>query len=108
MKLPKVFCDGFGDRAGGIASALGLHDFPEHGVVDVASAIVADRAADVFGNGVEVANEIFGGFAGQFGMLLDGGVQIFHVGAMVHVVVQGHRLLIDDGFECVVGIRQRG
>ena len=43
--------------------------------------------------------------AGEFGMLLDGGVQILHIGAVVHVVMQSHRLLIDDGFECVVGIR---
>jgi hypothetical protein len=97
--------DGIGDGAGGIASAFGLHDFPEHGVVDVASGIVADGAADVLGNGVEVADEIFGGLAGEVGMLLEGGIQIFHVGAVVHVVMQGHRLLIDDGFERVVRIR---
>ena len=108
MKLPKVFCDDVGDGAGGIASALGLHDLPEHGVVDVASAVVADGGADVVGHGVEVADEIFGGLAGQVGMLLDGGIQILHVGAVVHVVVQGHRLLIDDGFECVVGVREGG
>ncbi len=28
------FCDGLGDGAGGIASTFGLHDFPEHGVID--------------------------------------------------------------------------
>ena len=44
----------------------------------------------------------------QFGMLFDGGIQIFHVSAVMHVVVQGHRLLIDHRFECVVGIRQGG
>ena len=58
----KVFevAEGFGDRigdgAGGIAAAFGLHDLPEHGVVDVASAIVADGGADVLGDGVEVAD----------------------------------------------------
>ena len=89
----------------GIASAFRLHDLPEHGVVDVASGIVADGAADVLGDGVEVADEVFGGLAGEVGMLLEGGIQIFHVGAVVHVVMQSHRLLIDDGFERVVGIR---
>jgi hypothetical protein len=32
-------------------------------------------------------------------MLFDGGVEILYVGSVVHVVVQGHRLLVDDGFE---------
>jgi len=104
FEAAESFGDGFGDGAGGIAAALGFHDFPEHGVVDVASAIVADGAANVFRDGVEVADEIFGGLAGEFGMLFEGGVQILHVGGVVHVVVKSHRLLIDDGFECVVGV----
>ena len=96
------------DLATGIASTFGLHDLPEHAVVDMTSTIVADRGADVFGNCVEVTDEIVGGFVGQFGMLLDGGIQIFYIGAVMHVMVQGHRLLVDGGFECVIGIRQRG
>ena len=92
----------------GIASAFRLHDLPEHGVVDVAAAVVADGAANVFGDGVEVADEIFGGLAGEFGMFLNGGVEILHVSGMMHVVMQRHCLLIDDGFEGVVGIRQGG
>src|SRR5258708_32294473 len=48
--------DGLGDGAVGIASAFGLHDFPEHGVVDVAAAVVADCAANVIGDGVEIAD----------------------------------------------------
>ena len=50
------FRDGLGDRADGIASAFGLHDLPEHGVVDVAAAVIADCAANVFGDGVGVAD----------------------------------------------------
>jgi hypothetical protein len=52
--------------------------------------------------------KIFGGFAGEFGMLFDGGVEILDVGAVVHVVVQGHRLLVDDGFESGVIVGQGG
>ena len=70
--------------------------------------IVADGAADVLGDGVEVADQIFGGLAGELGMLLEGGIQIFHIGAVMQVVMNGHRLFIDDGFECVVGVRQCG
>ena len=96
------------DRARWIASALRLHDLPEHGVIDMASAVVADGSADVFGNCVEVADEILGRLAGELRVLLEGGVQILHICTVVHVVMQSHRLLIDGGIQCVIGIRQWG
>jgi hypothetical protein len=108
VEVSERFLDCFGHGASGIASALGLHDLPEHGVVDMASAIVADGGADVFGNRIEVANQIFGGFAGELGMLFNRGVQVFHVSAVVHVVMQSHGLLVDRGVQCVIGIRQWG
>ncbi|SPE28485.1 putative Phosphomannomutase [Acidobacteriia bacterium SbA2] len=108
FEVAESFVDHVGDGAGGIAAAFGLHNFPEHGVVDVASGVVAHGGADVVGDRVQVADEIFGGLAGEFGMLLEGGIQVFHVGAVVHVVVQSHSLLIDDGFERVVGVRECG
>src|SRR5258708_35787142 len=67
LEVAESLLDCVGDRAGWIASAFGLHDFPEHRVVDVASGVVADGAADVFGDGVEVADWIFGGPAGEVG-----------------------------------------
>ena len=73
--------DYLGDGAVGIASAFGLHDLPEHGVIDVAAAVIADCGANVLG------------------MFFDCCVEVLDVGTVVHVVVQGHRLLIDDGFE---------
>ena len=104
--------EGLGDRvadgAGGIASASGFHDLPEHGVVDVASSIVADGCPDVLRDRIEVANQIFRGFLTKLGMLFQGGVEVLHISAVVHVVVQGHRLLVDDGFECRIVIRQGG
>ena len=42
FEAAKVLLDLFGDLAGGLSSALGLHDLPEHGVVDMAAAVVAD------------------------------------------------------------------
>jgi hypothetical protein len=74
-------------------------------VVDVASAIVADGGADVVWNGVEVADEFVSGFVGKIGVLLDGGVEILHIGAVVHIVMQSHGLLVDGRFESVVTIR---
>ena len=41
-------------------------------------------------------------------MFFDGCVEIFDVGTVMKVVVQGHRLLVDDGFEGCVVVRQRG
>ena len=72
----------------------------------MAAAVVADGAANVFRDGVEVADQIFGTFAEQLRMLFEGGVEILDVGTVMHVVVQGHRLLVDDRFEGCVIIRQ--
>ena len=69
FEVAKGLLDHVADGAGGIASAVGLHDLPEHGVVDVASAIVADGAANVFGDGVQVADEIFRALACNSGCL---------------------------------------
>ena len=49
-EVAKSFGDGFGYRSRRIASTLRLHDFPEHGVVDVTAAIVADGGANVIGH----------------------------------------------------------
>ncbi len=93
---------------GRIASTLGLHDVPEHGVVDVAAAVVADGAADVFWDCVQVAKQIFRSFFVQLGMLVEGRVQVFDVGGVMHVVMQVHRLFVDGGFERRVIVRQGG
>ena len=69
VEVAESFLDHFGDGAGRIAATFGLHDIPVHAVVDVASAIVADGGADVFWNGVEVADEVIGSLAGKVGML---------------------------------------
>jgi hypothetical protein len=99
FEVTESFGDGLGDRARGIATAFGLHDLPEHGVVDVAAAVVADCGANVFGDGVEIADQFFRSLLGQLGMFFEGCVEILDVGTVMHVVVQGHRLLVDDGFE---------
>ena len=75
-------------------------------MVDVAAGVVADGAANVFGNGVEVFDQFFGGFAGEFGMFFEGGVEILDVGAVMQVVMNGHRLFVDDGFEGGVVVGQ--
>jgi hypothetical protein len=72
------------------------------------SAIVADGAANVFGDRVQIAEQIFGSFLVQLGMLVERRVQVLDVGAVMHVVMQMHRLFIDGGFERRIRVRQRG
>ena len=50
VKVTERFLDHIGDRASGIAPTFRLHDFPEHGVINVSAAIVADCATDIFRN----------------------------------------------------------
>src|SRR5262245_21962055 len=59
FEVAERFIDGFRDCSGGIAAALGLHDLPEHGVVHVASAVVAHGGANVFRNRVQIADQFF-------------------------------------------------
>src|SRR6266853_2712994 len=59
LEVAKSLLDYVGDGTAGIASALGLHDFPEHSVIHVAAGIVADGGADVFRDRVQVAKQIF-------------------------------------------------
>src|SRR5260370_25589854 len=92
FEVGESLLDYIGDGAGRIASTLGLHDVPKHGVVDVASAVVADGAADVFWNSVQVAKQIFRSFLVELGMLVEGRVQVLDVGGVLHVVMEVHRL----------------
>src|SRR5580700_9914329 len=63
FEVAESFLDRIGNGAARVASAFGLHDLPEHGVVDVATSVVADGAANVFGDGVQIADKILGGLA---------------------------------------------
>ena len=76
FEVAEGFLDRVGDGAGGVASAFGLHDLPEHGVVDVSAAVVADGAADVFGDRIQVADQFFRALGVQFGMLVESRVQV--------------------------------
>ncbi len=100
--------DGVAESAGGFtgAGAFGGEEGPEEGVVHVAAAVVADGGADVFGNGGESFDEVFGGFVGEVGLGGDGVVEVGDVGLVVFVVVNLHGGCVDGGFESVEGIRK--
>ena len=92
----------------GGAAALRLHDLPEHGVVDVAAAVVLDDLAHVFGDGAEVLDQVLGRLRAEFGVLLDRAVQVGDVGLVVLVVVQLHGRFVDVGLEGGVVVGKRG
>ena len=108
FEVAESFLDGFGYGAVGIASTFRFHDVPEHGVIDVASAVIADGSSDVFGDGVQVADQIFGTFCVELRMFVQGGVQVLDVSGVMHVVMQMHRLFINGGFQGRVVVRQGG
>ena len=54
------------------------------------AAVVAHRRADVFGDGVEVADEVFDIFSGQVAVPFERGVEAGHIGIVVLGVVNLH------------------
>ena len=98
-KSPKADLISSASSPVGLAAAVGLHDLPEHGVVDVAAAVVLHDLADVFGDAGEVLDQLFGGLLAEFGVFVDRAVQIGDVGLVVLVVVELHGRFIDEGFE---------
>jgi hypothetical protein len=75
-------------------------------VVVVTAAIVADSGADVFGDAVDVFAEVFDGVGFEVCFAGEGGVQVGDVGVVVAAMVDFHGLLVDVGFESVVGVRE--
>ena len=59
LKSPNVFLMTSPTGPAGSPPPSRFHDAPEHGVVHVAAAVVADGIANVFGNRIQVAQEIF-------------------------------------------------
>ena len=73
-------------------------------MVPVSAAVVSDRHADVFWDGIESFQQVVDGFGLQGGLAIQGLVQIGHVRAMMFVVMDFHRPGVNVGFQCVEGI----
>ena len=72
----------------------------------MAASVVAHRGANVFRDGIEIANQVFRALGLQVGMFFERGIEVLYVGPVVHVMMQVHRLLIDDGLKGGVVVRQ--
>src|SRR6185295_3217472 len=75
----------------------------EEAVVQVAAAVVADRAALVLGDRAEIRDDLLDGLAVEVGAG-ERIVGLVHVGLVMLVVMQLHRLLVDVRLERVVVI----
>jgi hypothetical protein len=103
--------EGGGDRGGqlarGLAAAVRAHGLPEQGVVEVAAAVVAERALLVGRQRVERPQDLLDRLALVPGAL-EGGVGLVDVRLVVLVVVHAHRRLVDVRLQGVVVVRQGG
>ncbi len=82
------------------------HHRPEHGMVQVAAAVVANRRTDILRYRTQVADEVLQAFFREFGVLVQGLVQFVHVRLVVLGVVYLHRARVDMRLERVVGVGQ--
>ena len=88
------------------AAAVGAHALPEERVVEVAAAVVADGRPLVVGDAVEAGQDLLDRPVGPVGPL-ERGVDLVHVGLVVLVVVDPHRLLVDVRLERAVVVGER-
>ena len=93
--------------AGRLAALARAHDLPEHRVVDVTAAVVADGRLDVLGNAVDALDQLLDALLLQFRVLLERRVQVVDVGRVMLVVVDPHRLLVDVRLQRGVVVRKR-
>jgi len=77
-------------------------------VIDVAAAVVADRRADLFRDAGDLAQQILDRPVLQGRIFLQRRVQVGHVRAVMLLVMDPHRQLVDVRFEGVIRIRERG
>ncbi len=73
----------------------------------MAAAIVAYRAADVFGNSVQTLQQLVQRLGLQIRMAIQRFIQIGDVRSMMFVMVNLHRLGVDVWLESVKRVRQR-
>src|SRR5439155_10847435 len=100
IEAAKGLLEGVGNLALGLATAFALHNAPEHAVVDVTAAVIADCGPDVFGNTVYSSQKVVGGLVLQLRVFLQGGIQVLNIGRMMSIVMQVHGLRVYVGFEC--------
>ncbi len=82
-------------------------DGPEESVVGMSTTVVANDGTNIFGDGIEIFDEVFNGF-GCEGGAFESGVDVVDVGLVMFGVVNFHCSRIDVWFERVVGVGELG
>ena len=106
-KLPNVRLDGVGQIPRRLAAAALFHDLPEHGVIQVAAAVVAHGGTDGFRHLADLCEQFLDRKILKFGMAFESLVEIGDVGPVVLVVVNLHRLRVNVGLERVERVWKR-
>jgi len=81
-------------------------NMPEHGVVDVSAAVVANCGAYVVVNLADVFDQFLDGHLLEIGMSIQGTIQLGYVSVVVLGVVNLHGARIDMRLEGIVSVRQ--
>jgi len=108
VEIAEGFFYYFSDRTVRFTAGFRLHDLPKHGVIHMAAAVVANRSTNIFRHGIQLANKILRALRLQLGIFLQRRIQVLHVRAVMHVMMQLHRLGINSWFQGRIVIRQRG
>ena len=90
------------------ATGVRAHDVPEEGVVEVTTAVVADRATDGLRDIVDTLAEVFDGEGFQLSIAREGVVEIGHVSIVVTAMMDLHRGGVDVRFKSCLVVRKGG
>ena len=99
--------NGAGGRAADAVGADRTHQLPKYSVIGVATGVIFDASANLFGNLCQIADEVVDGLGGQLGVVGEQCIEVVDVGLVVLVVMNLHRLGVDERFEGGVVVRQR-
>ncbi len=71
------------------------------------SAVVDDGLANLLRHLVDLHHDLFDAFLVVLGIVLEGIIEVIHVGLVMAVVMELHRQSVDVRLEGVLGVRQR-
>src|SRR5260370_69943 len=89
------------------AASAFRHDFPAHGRIHMPAAVVSYGCADILGDAIQVAQQFLDRKSLKIGLAFEGFIEVRNVRAVVLVVVDLHRHLVDVRLERIRWIWKR-
>ena len=108
FKRSECGVDSFSQLSLWLSASIRAHAWPEHGMIDMSSAVVAHSSANFFRNGIQICDQFQGGFVLQFIIAFEGFVQIVYVSTMMFIVMDCHGAGVNVGFQGAKIIGQIG